>query len=268
MTSGFFSRTSERVSHDGRTTEHSDMLLKRCRFPYDYAKTAIRPGSLTLDLGSGDGFGAGRLAGALKIVSVDSDRKTMKAQRAATTAKEHAMAVSRAESLPFKEGVFDAVLSFQLIEHLSDDDAFASEASRVLSRAGVMYLTSPNRLLRLKPGENPWNRFHVREYDKKALQEVLHPHFKRIEFFGVTATPEIMEIEMERIRQIRRISSLDVLNLRAKMPEWLRYCVAEGMKKVAGGKNGKAPAVEPRPDGFKLSKDMDGCLDILAVCRR
>ena len=70
--------------------------------------------------------------------------------------------------MPFADASFGAVLSFQVIEHLDRPDAYLAEASRVLAPGGVLLLATPDRATRLYSWQQPWNRFHVTEYDGRA----------------------------------------------------------------------------------------------------
>lgn len=51
--------------------------------------------------------------------------------------------VGDATRMPFREGSFDAAVAFELLEHLSNPVAFASECYRVLRPGGVFYGTAP-----------------------------------------------------------------------------------------------------------------------------
>jgi len=48
-------------------------------------------------------------------------------------------------NLPFKDESFDAVVSFDVIEHVQDDLKFLREIKRVLKRGGKLLLETPNR---------------------------------------------------------------------------------------------------------------------------
>jgi SAM-dependent methyltransferase len=64
------------------------------------------------------------------------------------------LSVASAEDLPFVQGVFDVVLSHEVIEHVQDDRQAVAEAVRVLrsprpeagSRGGRLVIFAPNRL--------------------------------------------------------------------------------------------------------------------------
>ena len=60
--------------------------------------------------------------------------------------------------LPFADGSFDFVISFQVIEHIRRDVDFVREVHRVLRPGGQFIVTTPNAPMSLT--RNPW---HVRE---------------------------------------------------------------------------------------------------------
>ena len=113
------------------------------------------------------------------------------------------LCVSAAEALPYADGVFDMVLSHEVIEHVTDDRQSLAEAVRVLRRpepaagmpGGRLVIFAPNRLYpfethgifwrgRYRPGNIPlvnylpgrWRaRFcpHVRAYTRRDLRRLL-----------------------------------------------------------------------------------------------
>lgn len=48
------------------------------------------------------------------------------------------------EKLPYSDNFFEAITSFDLLEHLKDPSLFLTEVRRILKRDGVLFLTTPN----------------------------------------------------------------------------------------------------------------------------
>jgi ubiquinone/menaquinone biosynthesis C-methylase UbiE len=95
--------------------------------------------SKVLDIGTGAGYIAEHLAKHAKdVTSVDlvDERKV----------KENYTFVKVAdESLPFKEGHFDIVISNHVVEHVGDQQQHIDEIIRVLKPGGIIYLATPNK---------------------------------------------------------------------------------------------------------------------------
>ena len=66
-----------------------------------------------------------------------------------------------------ESGVFDFIISFQVIEHIRNDRLFLEEIYRLLKPGGLAIITTPN--IRMSLSRNPW---HIREYTVKELTEL------------------------------------------------------------------------------------------------
>jgi SAM-dependent methyltransferase len=99
-----------------------------------------------LDVGCGDGGDLRRMEALapenarLRLVGLDSSAESIEAARAATTGNPrfswHQADVS--SGLPFADGEFDALCSLNLLECLTDKQAFLSEMHRVLRPGGLV----------------------------------------------------------------------------------------------------------------------------------
>jgi len=58
--------------------------------------------------------------------------------------------------MDFKDNSFDVVISFQVIEHISDSMAYINELYRVLKRNGKIIIVTPDRVSRLFSHQKPW----------------------------------------------------------------------------------------------------------------
>jgi hypothetical protein len=128
---------------------------------------------------------------------------------------------------------------------------------------GALLLSTPNRLQ--SDRENP---YHVHEYTAEELAAALSRWFGGVELLGVGAIGSAARFQAERLRRIRRITRLDPLGLRRRLPrplvEWLfaRFSLLVRLGARRGG------AVETvSEDHFPIAPADDACLDLLAVCR-
>jgi len=116
---------------------------------------------------------------------------------AATLAPDAALCQAAGEALPYPDGMFDLVLSHEVIEHVQDDRAYAAEMMRVLRRGGRAIVFCPNRLYPFETHGHYWrgqyhfgntplinwlpdplrNRLapHVRAYTKAGLEALFVP---------------------------------------------------------------------------------------------
>jgi SAM-dependent methyltransferase len=95
-----------------------------------------------------------------------------------------------AVALPVPSQSADVFVSLETIEHLGEEDAaraFVSEVARVLKPDGIFICSTPDRSV-YNPGKppnaTPWNRFHVREYDRSEFAALLRRKFASVEMFG------------------------------------------------------------------------------------
>jgi 2-polyprenyl-3-methyl-5-hydroxy-6-metoxy-1,4-benzoquinol methylase len=127
-----------------------------------------------LDIACGTGYGSKLLAGCGNtVVGIDLDQETIEfAQRNNSGAVE--FRVGNAEQIPAEDNSFDATVSIATIEHVSDDNKFIAELSRVLKTSGKLILYTPQNRM----GSIPIWPHHVREYDIDSLKAIIHPFFR------------------------------------------------------------------------------------------
>ena len=232
--------------------------LARHRAAYRFAESQAR-GRRAIDLGCGTGYGTAELATAGWHV-VGMDRVAPAARARASSA---GFVRGDLTKLPFASRSFDTVTSFQVIEHLADPRAYLDEIARVLAPDGMLLLSTPN--LRQSDGENP---YHLHEYEAAELEAVLARHFASVEMRGVHAVGVAARYHADRLRRIRRITRLDPLRLRRRLPrglvDWL-FARLSIVVRLAARRSGTTPEV--RDEHYPIGAADDGCIDLVAVCR-
>lgn len=159
---------------------------------YLLASTRIGEGRV-LDLACGTGFGSVLMLelSSIQLVAADAAEQAVKSTRDKVSRFGNRVEVRQedATELSFQDGSFDAVVSFETIEHIADDEAFLSELARVLRPGGQLILSTPNALVTNPDGGTPQNRFHVREYTPRGLRELLENRFRIDEALGQCLPP-------------------------------------------------------------------------------
>lgn len=257
-------KTRERLT--GKDKKNS-VLFNRHLAAYRFAATYVDRKKRVLDLGCSDGYGSFLIAKKSKeITALDIDKRTIQEARKKYNIKNLDFVVGSALSLQWSSK-FNVVVSFQVIEHLGDVELYLSQVKKVLKKEGIFILSTPNRLLRLKSGEKPWNKFHVQEFDKEDLKDILEEYFSKVEILGLHASRNIYQAEKNRLYLRRLIARFDLLGLYAKLPRELTDGMVRLIKKLTFRKI-KAKRTADQND-FWVSKDkVDLSLDLFAVCRK
>ncbi len=138
-----------------------------------------------LDVACGEGYGSALLARtAHRVTGADI------AQAAVDHARARYAAIGNLEfrqadcaALPFPDACFDAVVSFETIEHVPAQEAFLDEVRRVLRPGGLFVLSCPNKL-EYTDKRGVTNEFHLRELYRDDLATLLGPRFPHIAWYG------------------------------------------------------------------------------------
>jgi SAM-dependent methyltransferase/uncharacterized coiled-coil protein SlyX len=159
---------------------------------YRFAALFAAPEMAVLDAGCGTGYGSAEFH-ARAVAAIDLSSEAV-AHAATHYARAGAFfAAASCAALPFRDAVFDLVVSFEVIEHLPDYRALLSEARRVLKPGGIFLVSTPNRAYyaesRAQAGPNP---FHVREFDYPEFSQILSDFFPHVEIWAQNHTDAIV----------------------------------------------------------------------------
>ncbi|MEE2057663.1 class I SAM-dependent methyltransferase [Rhodococcus artemisiae] len=133
-----------------------------------------------LEAGAGEGYGADMIADvATRVIGLDYDESAVAHIRARYPRVD--IRQGNLAELPLDDASVDAVVNFQVIEHLWDQAQFLRECHRVLTPGGELLISTPNRIT-FSPGrDTPLNPFHTRELDAAELTELLEDAGFRVE---------------------------------------------------------------------------------------
>jgi SAM-dependent methyltransferase len=166
----------------------------------------------------------------------------------------------------FADGSFDSVVSFQVIEHIEDDNLFLKEIHRVLKPGGIALLTTPNRPLSLS--RNPW---HVREYTSDELTQLAKKYFRDVTMKGVGGNTKVMEYYERNKKSVAKLMRWDIFNLQYNLPaSWLRVPY-EFMNRLNRNKLKNASdelVASIRHEDYLLVDDATTALDLFLIVRK
>jgi SAM-dependent methyltransferase len=241
---------AERMASSSLKGRAHYLLFLRLQKAYEFAGLRCT-GKAVLDFGCGWRFGSALLAGYAKTVMAVDSRAERIDYCIRHWALQNVLFKKRgpaARSLP-GDASFDAVVSFQVIEHVPEARTFLSDLKALLVPGGMLFLTTPNRAYRLLPFQRPWNPDHLREYYLADLKREISSVFNRYEIFGIYGNDQINAIEHNRVRDIQ---------LRLFLHRQTRADSAPG-----------ADIIDRYDLGdFTIGSDMRKSLDFLAICRK
>ncbi|NOR23261.1 MAG: methyltransferase domain-containing protein [Desulforhopalus sp.] len=264
----------KRIIPDDIHTREQFLEFLRHLFPYEHVKDLIEPDQRVIEIGFGEGYGTHILStGCLEIVALEIEPKVISHAREKYRSDNSVFKLYDGSTIPLPDESFDVAVSFQVIEHVDNDVNFVSELHRVLKNGGRLYLTTPNRSLRLKPGERPFNRYHKREYYHHELESVLRTSFRSVSVFGVSASESIRLIEIERLRRGPFLSLILRLGLHRLLPSALetfarRLFLAHRRQRRNDENLDTLKTTYSLQDFYIERSEVDTTMDLFAFCQK
>ncbi|MBR5585595.1 MAG: class I SAM-dependent methyltransferase [Alistipes sp.] len=198
--------TAERVS-----CEASDnYVFQRSLLAYVEASALVS--GRVLEVGTGTGYGIDIIAPKCEsFVTLDKTSAIDTTQLPENTK----FVSATVPPLPFEDGSFDYVVSFQVIEHIKHDKEFVREVLRVLKPGGKFIVSTPNKRMSLT--RNPW---HIREYTPEEFGALLSP-FASVDARGVVGNERVWNYYEKNRNSVQRIMRFDVLRMQWWLPRWV-----------------------------------------------
>jgi SAM-dependent methyltransferase len=233
----------ERIVPDETSAGIVALHLKR----YEFAAPWCRGGEV-LDAGCGVGYGSAFLGGvARRVVGVDRDEAAVAYARARYGRTNVEFLVGDVLHLDLPDASFDAVCSFETLEHVEDADRFLAEMARVLRPRGVFLVSTPRADETTTAPDNPFHRVELSRADFEAL---LRRFFGEVDLFGQR------RLQTARHRLMQR---LDVLGLRRRLP----------VSRRASRLLGTPPTAAVTTDEIVIERNgLEQATELVAVCRR
>ncbi len=193
-------------------------------------------GKEVLDAACGTGYGTRLLAnaGSRFVTGIDYSQEAIDTAKSRFPHPNASYVTGDCLSLPFADECFDAVYSFETIEHLHSPAEFLAEIKRVLRPGGSLFLSCPNALTRTRHPTLPVpNPHHHSEMTLSALFETISPHFTVTSAFHQSpAIDQVTARHMEHLNDcwsrsflvraenaIRRALGKQVLRPNPKLPD-------------------------------------------------
>ena len=142
---------------------------------------------IVLDAACGEGYGSDILAKyAKKVIGIDLDNDTITRAKVKYKDRDNLIFIQgNIEKLEIEDCSIDIVISFETIEHVSEDiqKNFLNEIDRVLKNDGIMVMSTPNKRI-YSDLHNYNNEFHIKEFYHKDFLKFLHEKFQFVQLYN------------------------------------------------------------------------------------
>lgn len=212
------------VAYEPGVQEHFDR--------YEFAKKYLKRDFIVLDAACGTGYGSDILSGVVeKVTGLEISGHAL------NWAKSH----YQKNNIEFKQAnlnnpidlqsdYFDAIISFETLEHVENQKNMLSEFKRILKPEGLLIISSPDREIITEKGETN-NEFHINELSKREFIDLMKKYFFVEEIFGQTKYVILPWYK----KLLKLIVKLDIFEIRRAMIKFfgLQFVVHEKFSPMA-----------------------------------
>ena len=147
--------------------------------------TELITDKVVLDAACGSGYGSFEISKHAKsIIGIDISEDSVAYAKNNFLAENLNFEVASVTEIPFDDNEFEVVVSFETIEHISENQQvlFLKQIKRVLKEDGILIISTPDKLI-YSDKKNYKNEFHIKEFYEKEFYCFLSNFFKNVEFY-------------------------------------------------------------------------------------
>lgn len=191
-------------------------------------------GQTVLDVACGVGYGSEiiRESGATRVIGVDLEVGAI----SNGNGRQALFANADACRLPFADRSFDAIVSFETIEHVHEPEALLREFTRVLKPHGICICSSPNRDFQpFWGGHKEVNPFHISEMNYGEFERLFTRYFSVSERYAQTHSESYirhLQLLRELDARLKPIRLSRLLRLEKKIRHWLGRDSLDGLESL------------------------------------
>lgn len=234
-------------------------LLKAYHAAIPYVKGDL------LELGCGEGRGVTLLApNAKSFLGLDKIEEIIADLKSKYPDYDFQSSVFPPIKLP--DNSFDTIATFQVIEHIQNDELYLSEIHRILRPGGTALVSTPN--IKMTLSRNPW---HTREYTADQLKKLASKFFSNVEMKGIAGSERVLEYHEQNRASVNKIMKYDFLNLQYRLPASLLrvpydYLNRRNRNSLQNQSNDLVSAINQ--DDYYLNDQDDKNLDLFLILKK
>lgn len=172
------------MSEERKLLTHKDPWWGEHEQRYLKAREFLSSSDIVLDIACGTGYGAEILShkvkqvigGDLNVAAIDYNNKFYDLPNLR-------FEVIDGTNLPFENNTFNALISFETIEHTRDYILMLNEFKRIVISGGTIIISTPNFYLN-SPNGYIVNKFHTQEWTPSEFKELINSLFGEFEYYG------------------------------------------------------------------------------------
>lgn len=166
---------------------------------------------VVLDAACGTGYGSNMIAEVANMVyGVDISHEAIEyATNTFCELKNVKYVQADIMKLPFNDEMFDAVVSFETIEHVGEkiQNKFLEEIRRVLKPDGILVMSTPNKEIYTVRAGNAATEWHVKEFFEDEFDRFLRSKFRNVKYYQqyISKASYLLESEVQDVANLKNI---------------------------------------------------------------